>query len=124
VRPLACLLFAALVSGCAFTRISPEAHQTEVSGLGLVGLAEDDALARVRAAGFRCDSTLNSTSRDTQWSTRSPGSPGHVTARGLTCTKKSAELMCPQTRFLRFETEVDSGRVIEVTSRTVEQSCF
>ena len=118
MRLLACLLFAALVSGCALTRVSPAAHRAEVHGLGLVGLSEADALTRVRAADFRCDSTWNSTWRDTQ------GSPGRETARGLTCTKKSAELMCPQTRFLRFETAVDSGRVTEVTSRTVEQSCF
>lgn len=103
--------------GCALTRVSNSAHEQEVKGLALIGLTYNEAIAKVNNAGFSCYTHLET---QPYKSTRADGKEVKV----RTCWKKSAELVCPQRRYVHFEFSPIDERVVAMWPSITEQSCF
>jgi hypothetical protein len=116
------LALLATLSGCgvagALTRVTPEFHEAQVAGFGLIGQHYDAAVQKIESAGFKCW-------RGQEHEPRVSYKVG-VPTLTRTCDKPSFEFFCPQRRYVEFEYTPDEKKVVYVTtpSRFEEQSCF
>lgn len=111
------LLTSFALSGCALTRVSDARHSKDVDALNAVGLTVDEARAVAVKNGFTCEQHLDR-DRSVQTST------GIRKTDFLQCNKTSAELICPQRRYVVFNIDPQSGKVYTVGRRITQQSCF
>ena len=113
------LLIAALaVGGCALTRVSEKRHASEVAELNAVGLTLTQARALAMQKGFSCEAQPDRN--------RSVQAKDGVVRKTdiLQCSKGSAELLCPQRRYVVFNVDPESGTVYAVGQRINQQTCF
>lgn len=113
----ALLLASASLTGCFLTRVSDSHHAREVEELQAVGFTIDQARASATQKGYACDAQP-----DRGRTVRS--ALGDRKTDILRCSKTSAELICPQRRYVVFNIDPESGRVREVGQRITQKSCF
>lgn len=112
------LLFTTLaLAGCALTRVSDARHSRDVEQLQAVGFTVDQARAAAVKNGFTCEQHLD---RNRSVQTAS----GIRKTDVLQCNKTSAELICPQRRYVVFNLDPETGKVYAVGQRINQQSCF
>ncbi|OWY27704.1 hypothetical protein [Herbaspirillum robiniae] len=111
------LISLSLLSACALTRVSDGAHRKEVDELDAVGLTLEAARAKAVENGFACDAQVR---RNVSVAT----ADGVRRSDTLECDKTSAELMCPQRRYVTFNADAASGKVYAVGARIARHSCF
>lgn len=108
------------LSGCGvlgtLTRVTPEFHEAQVAGFGLMGLQYDAAVQKIEAAGFKCWQGL-------EHELRASYKVG-VPTLTRTCTKVSLEMFCPQRRYVSFEYTPGEKKVVYSSTRFEEKSCF
>lgn len=112
------LLIAAFsLGGCALPRVSEARHAKDVEGLNAVGFTLDEARAVATQNGFACEAQPD---RNRSVQTQAGVRKTDV----LQCNKSSAELICPQRRYVVFNIDPESGKVYSVGKRITPQSCF
>lgn len=117
--PIGLLLIAALaLGGCALTRVSEKRHASEVAQLNAVGLTLAQARTLAMQQGFSCEAQPDRN--------RSVQAKDGVVRKTdiLQCSKGSAELICPQRRYVVFNVDPESGKVYAVGQRINQQTCF
>lgn len=112
------LLAALALHGCALTRVSDQRHAREVAELHAEGFTLQQARAAATQKGFACEAQPDR-NRSVQTS------DGVVRKTDvLRCSQASAELICPQRRYVVFNIDPESGKVYAVGQRITQQSCF
>ncbi|HBV2906294.1 TPA: hypothetical protein JD824_RS02320 [Citrobacter freundii] len=116
LRFVCLLLFTCTLTGCILTRVSDSAHAKEVDSLNVVGLSLDAARKRATEKGFECSeySNLNTVVTD----------DGEHRWLQTECSKKSAEMFCPQMRFVVLNIDPKTNNVIEVGKYIDQRTCF
>jgi hypothetical protein len=118
LRRLSLLSLAAItLAGCALTRVSDKRHAQDVEDLDAVGLTLEQARASATQKGFVCEPQPDR-NRSVQTQT------GVRKTDVLQCSKSSAQLICPQRRYVVFNIDPDSAKVYAVGRRITQQSCF
>lgn len=112
------LLTAFALGGCALTRVSEARHAKEADALNAVGLPLEEARAIAMQNGYSCE-----TQPDKNRSVQTKAGVVRKTDI-LQCNKSSAELICPQRRYVVFNVDPESGKVYAVGHRINQQSCF
>lgn len=111
------LIAAFALGGCALTRVSEIRHAKDVEGLNAVGFTLDEARTIATQNGFACEAQPD---RNRSVQTQAGVRKTDV----LQCNKSSAELICPQRRYVVFNIDPESGKVYSVGKRITPQSCF
>ena len=111
------LLTCFALGGCALTRVSEARHAKDVDALNAVGLPLEEARAIAMQHGYSCE-TQPDKNRSVQTNA------GVRKTDVLQCNKSSAELICPQRRYVVFNVDPESGKVYAVGKRINPQSCF
>lgn len=111
------LLTSLAMGGCALTRVSETRHAKDVEGLNAVGFTLDEARTIATQNGFACEAQPD---RNRSVQTQAGVRKTDV----LQCNKSSAELICPQRRYVVFNIDPESGKVYSVGKRITPQSCF
>ncbi|MDT7290398.1 hypothetical protein RQM63_13325 [Citrobacter freundii] len=88
------------------TRVSDSAHAKEVDSLNVIGLSLDAARQRATEKGFTCSEYENLNTVVTE--------DGEHRWLQTECSKKSAELFCPQMRFVVLNVDPDTNRVVDI----------
>lgn len=86
------LLFTSTLSSCTLTRVSDSTLAKEVDELNVIGLSLEAARQRATEKGFVCSEYGNVNTVVTE--------QGEHRWLQTECSKKSAELFCPQMRFV------------------------
>ncbi len=106
LRFVCLLLFSCTLTGCVLTRVSDSAHAKEVDSLNVIGLSLDAARQRATEKGFTCSEYENLNTVVTE--------DGEHRWLQTECSKKSAELFCPQMRFVVLNVDPDTNRVVDI----------
>lgn len=106
LRFVCLLLFSCTLTGCVLTRVSDSAHAKEVDSLNVIGLSLDAARQRATDKGFTCSEYENLNTVVTE--------DGEHRWLQTECSKKSAELFCPQMRFVVLNVDPDTNRVVDI----------
>lgn len=118
LRPIFTSLLILSLSGCMLTRVTQASHQKEVAKFDVIGLTMEAAKAQAVQRGFDCDP-------GEQFRNVSSVADGTVRKADIfTCSKSSAELVCPQRRYVSFTADAKTGLVYAVGGRITEHSCF
>lgn len=105
------------LGGCALTRVSEKHHAKEAEELQAVGFTLEQARAAAMQKGYTCEQEPDRN--------RSVQKDGVVRKTDiLQCNKSSAELICPQRRYVVFNLDPATGKVYAVGARINQQSCF
>ena len=102
------LLFTSTLSSCTLTK--------EVDELNVIGLSLEEARQRATEKGFVCSeygnvNTVVTEQGDHRW-------------LQTECSKKSAELFCPQMRFVVLNVEPSTNTVVDVGNYINQHTCF
>ncbi|EPQ6907068.1 hypothetical protein ACUVZB_002128 [Citrobacter freundii] len=98
------------------TRVSDSAHAKEVDSLNVIGLSLDAARQRATEKGFTCSEYENLNTVVTE--------DGEHRWLQTECSKKSAELFCPQMRFVVLNVDPDTNRVVDIGNYINQHTCF
>lgn len=105
------------LGGCALTRVSEKHHAKEAQELHAEGFTLEEARAAAMQKGYSCEQQPDRN--------RSVQKDGVVRKTDiLQCNKSSAELICPQRRYVAFNLDPATGKVYAVGARITQQSCF
>ena len=106
LRFMLLLLFTSTLSSCTLTRVSDSTHAKEVDELNVIGLSLEGARQRATEKGFVCSEYGNVNTVVTE--------QGEHRWLQTECSKKSAELFCPQMRFVVLNVDPNTNRVVDV----------
>lgn len=98
------LVLSFTLTGCALTRVSASSHDKDVDELNVIGLNLDAARQKAIVDGFVCSKDANLNQVQTE-------SGSHKWLQ-TECSKKSLELFCPQMRFIVFNVDPDTNKVL------------
>ena len=104
------------LTGCALTRVSASSHDKDVDKLNVIGLDLDAARQRAIVDGFACSKDANLNLVQTE--------SGNHKWLQTECSKKSLELFCPQMRFIVFNVDPDTNKVVDVGKYINQHTCF
>ncbi|MCX9003211.1 hypothetical protein NLN86_16320 [Citrobacter portucalensis] len=110
------VLFTSMLSGCTLTRVSDSTHAKEVDELNVIGLSLEGARQRTTEKGFVCSEYGNVNTVVTE--------QGEHRWLQTECSKKSAELFCPQMRFVVLNVDPNTNRVVDVGNYVNQHTCF
>lgn len=110
------LLFTSTLSSCTLTRISDSTLAKEVDELNVIGLSLEAARQRATEKGFVCSEYGNVNTVVTE--------QGEHRWLQTECSKKSAELFCPQMRFVVLNVEPSTNTVVDVGNYINQHTCF
>lgn len=116
MRILSIVMICWLLAGCVWTRVSMKSHASEVESLHLLGMNYKDAMEKIRQAGFQCT-----------WVPSRPFASSRAGGQVViedACWKRSAELACPQYRYVKFQYLPDDGKVVTVWPDITDQGCW
>ena len=110
------LLFTSTLSSCTLTRVSDSTLAKEVDELNVIGLSLEAARQRATEKGFVCSEYGNVNTVVTE--------QGEHRWLQTECSKKSAELFCPQMRFVVLNVEPSTNTVVDVGNYINQHTCF
>ncbi|WOU46793.1 hypothetical protein [Citrobacter portucalensis] len=117
LRFMLLLLFTSTLSSCTLTRVSDSTtHAKEVDELNVIGLSLEGARQRATEKGFVCSEYGNVNTVVTE--------QGEHRWLQTECSKKSAELFCPQMRFVVLNVDPNTNRVVDVGNYVNQHTCF
>lgn len=116
LRFMLLLLFTSTLSSCTLTRVSDSTHAKEVDELNVIGLSLEAARQRATEKGFVCSEYGNVNTVVTE--------QGEHRWLQTECRKKSAELFCPQMRFVVLNVDPNTNRVVDVGNYVNQHTCF
>lgn len=116
LRFMLLLLFTSTLSSCTLTRVSDSTHAKEVDELNVIGLSLEAARQRATEKGFVCSEYGNVNTVVTE--------QGERRWLQTECSKKSAELFCPQMRFVVLNVNPNTNRVVDVGNYVNQHTCF
>ncbi|QMN53901.1 hypothetical protein HVW69_12880 [Citrobacter freundii] len=110
------VFFTSMLSGCTLTRVSDSSHAKEIQELNVIGLSLESARKRATEKGFVCSEYGNVNTVVTD--------DGEHRWLQTECSKKSAELFCPQMRFVVLNVDPNTNRVVDVGNYINQHTCF
>ena len=115
-RTLLLLPAVCLLASCSLTRVTEATHARDVDELKLVDMSLDAAKHKVTEQGFACSpgSALHSVQMD----------DGVHRWLQTECSKKNAELFCPQMRSIVLNADPESQKVVAVGKSITSHACF
>lgn len=105
------------LNGCGLTKIPESWHDNEINRLDTVGVSLEEARTKATRRGFKCSENIQF--NRTIWD---GGTERKVNT--LQCYKQSLDLICPQTRYVVFNADPRSGKVLSAGGRITEFTCF
>lgn len=116
LRIILLLLSTSTLSSCTLTRVSDSTHAKEVDELNVIGLSLEGARQRATEKGFVCSEYGNVNTVVTE--------QGEHRWLQTECSKKSAELFCPQMLFVVLNVDPNTNRVVDVGNYVNQHTCF
>ncbi|MCX8990254.1 hypothetical protein [Citrobacter portucalensis] len=116
LRFMLLLLFTSTLTSCTLTCVSDSTHAKEVDELNVIGLSLEAARQRATEKGFVCSEYGNVNTVVTE--------QGEHRWLQTECSKKSAELFCPQMRFVVLNVDPNTNRVVDVGNYVNQHTCF